>query len=287
MNLLQGIHFAYMIEDIGENVNRGKGLTRDKSGSIIREKVKGVLGVERLICRGDILSANALKILGALAMLADHVGVMFFPQVELLRIVGRLAYPIFAFMIAQGCAHTRNRGRYFLRVFALAAVCQIVYYLAERSTYMSILVTFSCGIGMICALQDFKRELFSGGGDVYWAGAEFVLAVVLVWLLNWVLRIDYGFWGCMVPVFASLFQSRDTDPEWLRKLDRKEVHVAMTGLGLGLLSWSVGGIQVWCLLALPVLLLYSGKRGKWKLKYFFYIFYPAHLAILQGIAWLL
>ena len=41
------------------------------------------------------------------------------------------------------------------------------------------------------------------------------------------------------------------------------------------------------LLALPLLMLYSGRRGKWNMKYFFYIFYPAHLAILQGIAWLL
>ena len=66
--------------------------------------------------QGEILSGNALKILGALSMLADHVGLMFFPEVTALRIVGRLAYPIFAYMIAEGCAHTRNRRRYFLRI---------------------------------------------------------------------------------------------------------------------------------------------------------------------------
>ena len=104
--------------------------------------------------QGEILSGNALKVIAALAMTADHVGLMFFPQVTLLRIIGRLAYPIFAYMIAQGCAHTRNRGRYFLRVFVLAAVCQVVYYLASGDTYLSILVTFCCGIGMIYALQD-------------------------------------------------------------------------------------------------------------------------------------
>ena len=61
----------------------------------------------------------------------------------------------------------------------------------------------------------------------------------------------------------------------------------MTGVGLTLLSWDLKGIQVWSLLALPLLMLYSGRRGKWNMKYFFYIFYPAHLAILQGIAWLI
>lgn len=235
----------------------------------------------------EILSANALKIIAALAMVADHVGLMFFPQVRALRIIGRLAYPIFAYMIAQGCAHTRNRGRYFLRVFVLAVVCQVVYYLASGDTYLSILVTFCCGIGMIYALQDMKQELFSREKPSYLGAVEFLLTVILVWLLSRRLSIDYGFWGCMVPVFAAFFQSGEDAPQWLRRLDRKEVHVAMTAVGLVLLAWDLKGIQIWSLLALPLLLLYSGKRGKWNMKYFFYIFYPAHLAVLQGIAWLI
>ena len=237
--------------------------------------------------QGEILSGNALKIIAALAMVADHVGLMFFPQVRILRIIGRLAYPIFAYMIAQGCAHTGNRTRYFLRVFVLAVVCQVVYFAASGDTYLSILVTFCCGIGMIYALQDMKLELYSREKPGYLGAVEFFLAVILVWLLCSRLSIDYGFWGCMVPVFASLFQSVEGAPDWMRKLDRKEVHVAMTGVGLLLLSWDAKGIQIWSLLALPLLLLYSGKRGKRNMKYFFYIFYPAHLAVLQGIAWLL
>lgn len=234
-----------------------------------------------------ILSSNALKLIAAAAMLLDHIGVMFFPQIEALRIIGRLAYPIFAYMIAQGCAHTRNRRRYFLRVFSLAALCQIVYSLAGGALYFSILVTFCCGIAMSCALADMKKELFAPGPVRYSGTLMFGLSVMVVWLLNRWLVIDYGFWGCMVPVFAGIFQSGENDPEWIRRLDRKPVHVAMTGVGLLLLAWDAGGIQYWSLLALPLLLLYSGERGKWNLKYFFYIFYPAHLAILQGIQWLI
>ena len=236
--------------------------------------------------REGVFSSNSLKMIGAAAMLVDHVGLMFFPEITLLRILGRLAYPIFAFMIAEGCAHTGNRGRYFLRVFVRAAVCQIVYFLVDGSAYFSILVTFCCGIGMVYALQDMKRELFAGERPGYLGAVEFALTVVLVWLLNRRLTIDYGFWGCMVPVFASLFQGLEGAPDALRALDRKEVHVGMTGIGLVMLSWDLGGIQWWSLLALVLLMLYSGKRGKWRMKYFFYIFYPAHLAILQGIAWL-
>jgi hypothetical protein len=55
------------------------------------------------------------------------------------------------------------------------------------------------------------------------------------------------------------------------------------GLGLLILFDDYAEVQGYCLLALPLLSLYSGKRGKWKLRYFFYLFYPIHLAVLEGI----
>ena len=61
-----------------------------------------------------ILTGNHLKLIAAFAMLLDHVGILLFPQIRLLRILGRLAYPIFAFMIAEGCRYTKNKLRYFL-----------------------------------------------------------------------------------------------------------------------------------------------------------------------------
>ena len=54
------------------------------------------------------LNGNALKIIGAVSMFIDHVGVLFFPRVLFLRIIGRLAFPIFAYLIAEGCRHTNN-----------------------------------------------------------------------------------------------------------------------------------------------------------------------------------
>lgn len=219
------------------------------------------------------LSGNALKLLAALFMTIDHVGVLLLPHVIVLRILGRLALPIFAFMIAEGCRYTRNRLRYFGSVFALGVLCQIVYYLAERSLYFSILITFSLSIATIYALQDWKEQKTPRSALVFFG------AVAGVYALNRVFAIDYGFWGCMLPVFAAAFQKTALDRPW--------VNLGMLGLGLLVLAADLGQIQYYALPALPLLACYNGRRGRWKLKYFFYLFYPIHLVLLQGIALLL
>ncbi len=233
------------------------------------------------------ISSNVLKIIAALSMVIDHVGYLLFPEIKILRIFGRFAFPIFAFMIAQGCRYTKNPKRYFLTVSGLAFVCQVAYYFFTDSLYMCILVTFSLSILMVYALQKFKSILFSDECTIckkcFW-GFVFVLSVVIVYMLNHVVNIDYGFWGCMMPVFASFFQFKNTDeiPDILKKLDCNLVHVITMGIGLIILSFAMGGIQYHSLLALLLLMMYSGKRGKRKMKCFFYIFYPAHLTIIQG-----
>ena len=217
------------------------------------------------------MTGNILKIIAAIAMVTDHVGLMFFPQNLLLRIIGRLAFPIFAFMIAEGCHYTRNRRRHFGQLFGLAVACQIVYFLAAGDLYLSILFTFSLSVLTIYALQFCKAK----PGPL--SGLVFAATVATVYVLNQVVEIDYGFWGCMAPVFAAIL--RDTKFYTLRR------SVTMLGIGLVFLALATGGIQIFALAALPLLYCYSGQRGKVKMKYFFYIFYPAHLALLQLVAW--
>lgn len=220
------------------------------------------------------LSGNELKVLAAVSMVIDHMGVLFFPGAALPRILGRFAMPIFAFMIAQGCQYTKNKRRYFGGVFLLALACQLVYYFTTGSTYQCILVTFSLSILLVFALQEGKQR-----GGIHWL--LFPSMVAVVWGLNQMLTIDYGFWGCMLPVFASLFQGNT------HGLDRHPVHVLSMGVGLLILSVQFGWIQMFSLLTLPLLLLYSGRRGKYPMKAFFYVFYPAHLVCLEGLFLLL
>lgn len=222
-----------------------------------------------------ILNGNHLKLIAAFTMLLDHAGILLFPRVRLFRILGRLAYPIFAYMIAEGCRYTKNKLRYFLMVFGLGAVCQLVYYFASGDTYLNILLTFSLSIGLIYSLQA-MHQAKSRQREVLWS-VLFCAGFLAVYGLNQILTIDYGFWGVMAPVFVSFAFVRKF-PHW--------ASVLLLGFGLILLAADLGGMQYYSLLAIPLLLLYSGKRGKANLKYFFYIFYPVHLAVLQGIAWL-
>lgn len=106
---------------------------------------------------GCTLSGNQLKTIALIAMTVDHMGKQLFPYMGWMQIVGRLAFPIFAFMIAEGCTYTKNRKKYFGGMALLALVCQAVYFVAERSLYQSVLVSFSMAILLIYAI-DYARE---------------------------------------------------------------------------------------------------------------------------------
>lgn len=210
------------------------------------------------------LTGNQLKLIALVAMTCDHIGAYFFPESLILRIIGRLAFPIFAYMIAEGCRHTASKSRYLTTVISVAMLCQIVSFCATGSMHQRILVTFALSIGLIYALEIALR---------YKSGGIAALAFVIVWLISVVLPrllpgfdIEYGFFGILLPVLV-----------WFGK--NKKQSLILCGVGLALLS--LGGIvQAAAFLALPLLAIYNGTRGKANIKYLFYIYYPAHLALI-------
>jgi len=221
------------------------------------------------------LTGNQLKLFAVIVMTIDHIGAVLYPSVMWLRIVGRLAYPIFAYMIAEGCAHTRSMPRYFATMAGMAAVCQVVVYFVTGSLYQYILVTFTLSIGMIYLLK--KAEETKNA--LWWLLSAAGIGVV--WLLTqWLpakltgtdFSIDYSFWGVMVPVLV-----------WLGK--NKGQKLLLEAAGLVLIAGNVNNIQTLALCSLPLLAMYNGQRGKWKLKYFFYLYFPAHIVALEIIAY--
>lgn len=213
------------------------------------------------------LSGNQLKLFALITMTIDHVGMYLFPQLLILRIIGRLSMPIYAFMIAEGCRYTRNRRQYLLSMLSLGILCQIVYWFAMGSLYQCILITFSLSIGLIYLLDYTQKKNTSGAWFLssVSVAALFFLCVVLPELLPQTdFEISYGLFGVLLPVFPYFAKN-------------KKQSVPFFAIGLLLMNLTLGGIQWYSLGALPLLMLYNGTRGKRKMKYLFYIYYPAHL----------
>ena len=216
------------------------------------------------------LTSNQLKLLAMLTMTLDHIGVQMFPGVLWLRIVGRLAFPIYAYMIAEGCAHTHNRNKYLLQMAGLALLCQLVYFFAMGSLFQCILVTFTLSILLIYACDTGSRPLTA----LALLGVAFVTVTLPRLLPGTDFAIDYGFFGVLVPVAVYLGKTHR----------EKLLFMAFT---LAALAWSFGGIQWYSLAALLPLALYGGQRGKRRMKWLFYLYYPLHLAAIYGISLLL
>ena len=246
--------------------------------------------LEKIRC----LNGNALKIIAAVTMLIDHIGSYLLPQLGFLRIIGRIAFPIFAFMIAEGARYTKNKLNYILQLSILGAAWQIYLILVFKSFRLNILITFTISLCIIYLLDWFKISLFDKNCSIPTKALSlllFLCAPIGLLLLGkyapW-LGYEYGFYGCMVAVFASAPSlNRTNAPDWLKKLDVIPVRVLCMCIPLLIYSYFSGYPQYFCFISVIPLLLYSGKRGQAKMKYFFYIFYPAHLLILHALMFII
>jgi hypothetical protein len=222
------------------------------------------------------LTGNQLKIIAMLTMTIDHVGMVLFPQHLWLRLVGRLAFPIYAFMIAEGCDHTRSMPRYLGTMAAMAALWQIINWFFLDSLYQCILVTFSLSIGVIWLsrkARDTKKPIWMMAAIAAVLVAGFITEVLPRLLPKTDFMVDYGFWGVMLPFMV-----------WAAKDKWQKLLLAVLTL---ILIASDNYLQLFSLAAVPLLALYNGQRGKWKMKLVFYFYYPMHLVVIYGIAYLL
>ncbi len=229
------------------------------------------------------LTNNQLKIIAMISMTLDHVGLVIFPNQMIFRILGRFAFPIYAYMIAEGCRHTRNRAKYLLQIGVLAIICQLVYLLFLNSYYQSILVTFSFSIMLIFAIDNLmkKKDWISWLIAFSVIGALVFLCVILPEFIGFHdYAVDYTYIGVLIPVFIYY-------------APKKWIKLGIMAIGLVLLAFKITSMiptaswQWYALLCLPLIALYNGERGKYKMKYMFYIFYPAHLVVIYGIQMLI
>ena len=205
-------------------------------------------------------------------MLVDHIGAYLVPWLWL-RAVGRIAFPIFCFLLTQGVIHTRNPKRYALRLCLFAIISELPFDLLRFGGFdmaaQSVMVTLLLGFGMLMLLRDAKsRWLQIGIVGVFMLAAELT-------------KCEYGSYGVGLIAVLALTEGR-TGSMFARALA-----LAYPGVMAPLMGGSV--IQIFATLALIPLSLYTGRSISRRkgVKWAFYLFYPVHLAIIYYFLFLL
>ncbi len=229
-----------------------------------------------------------LKLIAILTMAIDHVGAAILPQYPILRVIGRIAFPIFAYSLAVGCVYTHDMRRYVLRMLLLALISQPFYVLGLNHTtpamdamqfnvdplrsalswYIqswnrpSIMLSLVAGLLLIWCFKDKKYALAA------------VFTAVILYFQGY---LDYGWRGiALMLLFYAFLENPGASFLWMLGF---MLWWGVTGGG----SYQIGpvrfGTQTFAILSLP--LIYLPTRTNLKLpKWFFYLFYPAHLAAL-------
>ena len=235
-----------------------------------------------------------LKMIAMASMLVDHAGKMFFPQYPVMRIIGRLAFPIFAYCVAVGAVYSRNRLKYLTRMILTGLISQPFYAMALNHTtpkmfaiafrdnpvgaavnfYVeswqspNIMLTLTLGLLLVWAIRD--RQL---------------VCALAVALLTWKIQnsVNYGWRGVALIGLFYLFIGH-----WWISFPVLTAYMAWWGVQGGTyhLFGVQFGIQMFAILALPLIYvpMNSGLRiNKWV----FYLFYPGHLMLIMLVRYVL
>lgn len=235
------------------------------------------------------LSGSALKWAAIVTMFLDHLGATLVWSAYLqnptqtlaaaytdLRTVGRIAFPIFCFLLAEGFFHTRSRGKYALRLGAFCLLSEIPFDIAFNNPANGFLELSSQNVFFTLLLGFLAMWACEALPERWPAGVRIPAQITIVALLGAaaeLLETDYGLFG--VCLIAALYWGK----RWpgLGKPWQQAVLGSIAVLCYCCLkdNW----IEIWAVLGLTLTLLYDGRRGR-GLKWFFYLFYPAHLLAL-------
>lgn len=221
------------------------------------------------------MSSSTLKIIACLSMLIDHIGVVLLPEIFLLRIIGRLAFPIFAFLIVEGYFHTKNISKYLFRLGVFAIVSELPFDLTFWNTWLEFghqNVFFTLFIGLAAVwLYDIYKD-----NNKALAIAFFIVFATMSVLL----KTDYNIFGVlMIFGFYQYHEKRMAIFLWLLIINGTLVMLYASASSISIESIA----QLFAVVSLGFIFNYNGKKGL-NIKYFFYTFYPLHLLILYVIS---
>ena len=242
------------------------------------------------------MTSFVLKVIAMVSMLIDHTGIAYFEQISWMNLIGRIAFPIFAFQISEGYIHTKNLKKYFLRLFLFALISQIPFMLF-LSTYIDIeelifteLLTlnifFTLFVGLLAI---FLHDKISHSNIEFTTNKKIdyilkqvigIIIAILLGILAEICHFDYGFFGIAIIFMFYLFKN----DKLAMVISYITACILKYGIQIILYGFNIWYVLLGIFTILPIIFicLYNGKQGK-KVKYLLYLFYPVHLLILYFI----
>ncbi len=233
------------------------------------------------------ITSNMLRIIAVILMLSDHIWATYMSFGDWMTHIGRMAFPIFAFQIAEGFVHTSNFKKYALRLLGFALVTEIPFNLFYSSRlfnpfHQNVLFTLLLGLLAISVIDKAKKNITAKNITLS------VLWLVLICVASTLGFVDYGFLGMITVVMFYIL--RNFPFAWLAQF------VAMVFINIIFFEGQVFPIeffsktleipsQGFAVFSLIPIWLYGGKKGKSSkiMQYGFYAFYPVHMLILYLI----
>ena len=226
------------------------------------------------------MSSFALKILACISMLFDHTGYLIFNSSSFFNYIGRLAFPIFAFQIAEGYTHTKDLKKYVFRLFLCAIISQIPFMFFTKLIFNKIIINvlFTLLFGLFSIIIYDKYNKYLG-----------VLFAIIFAYFAKVFSFDYGIYGILVILLFYVFKGKPLFMAIAFIIATYLKYVfSIIPFGFNTLFYvftSFNSISIdffaTSITIIPILL-YNGKKGK-DIKYFLYLFYPLHLLIISVI----
>lgn len=224
------------------------------------------------------LSSFSLHILAMLFMLCDHLCLTLLPELPMLRCVGRLAFPLFAFMAVEGYFHTRCFKNYLLRLLLLAVISEIPFNLLVGGTVFypekqNVIWTLILGLCCIWAFENGKSA--RNTRDL----ALCALVMVGSFVAALILKVDYSGAGVLLMLMFYLLRN-EKHKLWQFFLLGMAIYALLGGLSPGFSQ------QDFAVLSLVFVWLYDGRQGLHGrlVKTVNYLFYPVHMLILVLLA---
>ena len=230
------------------------------------------------------LTSNMLRVIAVILMLSDHIWATYMSFGDWMTYIGRMAFPIFAFQIAEGYVHTSNFKKYALRLLGFAVVTEIPFNLFYSSRFFNpfhqnVLFTLLLGLLAIYVIDNLKKNRTKKniGLSILW--------LALICAASVIGFVDYGFLGMLMVIMFYLL--RNFPFAWLLQLvgmilinivffEGQVIPVEILGKAFEI------PIQGFAVFSLIPIWLYGGRKGKSSkvMQYGFYAFYPVHMLIL-------